>query len=165
MGKIKLKRKLVNWLINVQVFKYVAEVVIWKNSNPEHRSLEFREKHGIELDDVVICFDGRLVDEKWSDIFADVICRMEQQQLPNTVYIGWFNGQELATAYASSDIFIFPSALESMDNITFEAAGSNSKNNSRSNIRKLLRDLVDIHIEMKLLKEKVRERKLYFWKV
>ena len=68
-------------------------------------------------------------------------------------------------AYASSDIFIFPSALESMDNITFEAAGSNSKNNSRSNIRKLLRDLVDIHIEMKLLKEKVRERKLYFWKV
>ena len=91
MGKIKLKRKLVNWLINVQVFKYVAEVVIWKNSNPEHRSLEFREKHGIELDDVVICFDGRLVDEKWSDIFADVICRMEQQQLPNTNYIGWLN--------------------------------------------------------------------------
>ena len=91
MGKIKLKRKLVNWLINVQVFKYVAEVVIWKNSNPEHRSLEFREKHGIELDDVVICFDGRLVDEKRSDIFADVICRMEQQQLPNTVYIGWLN--------------------------------------------------------------------------
>ena len=91
MGKIKLKRKLVNWLINVQVFKYVAEVVIWKNSNPEHRSLGFREKHGIELDDVVICFDGRLVDEKWSDIFADVICRMEQQQLPNTVYIGWLN--------------------------------------------------------------------------
>lgn len=91
MGKIKLKRKLVNLLINVQVFKYVAEVLIWKNSNPEHRSLEFREKHGIELDDVVICFDGRLVDGNRSDIFADVICRMEQQQLPNTVYIGWLN--------------------------------------------------------------------------
>ena len=75
----------------MQVFKYVAEVLTWKNSNPEHRSLEFREKHGIELDDVVICFDGRLVDEKRSDIFADVICRMEQQQLPNTVYIGWLN--------------------------------------------------------------------------
>ena len=44
MGKIKLKRKLVNWLIIVQVFKYVAEVLTWKNSNPEHRSLEFRKK-------------------------------------------------------------------------------------------------------------------------
>ena len=69
----------------------MAEVLIWKNSNPEHRTLEFREKHGMVLDDVMICFDGRLADEKLSDIFADVICRMEQQQLPNTVYIGWLN--------------------------------------------------------------------------
>ena len=113
--------------------------------SPAHRSEAFRSNLGIRSDEVVICFVGRLVFEKRPDIFAYVIRRLaeecsntpfkalvvgcgpyenELRSLPNTVCTGWLNGDELATAYASSDIFLFPSALETFGNVTLEAAGS-----------------------------------------
>lgn len=111
--------------------------------SPEQRSHYFRERVGFSPTDVVICFVGRFVFEKRPDIFAYVIRRLvaqnmpykalcigcgpyeeELRSLPNTVCTGWLNGEELATAYASSDIFLFPSALETFGNVTLEAAAS-----------------------------------------
>ena len=112
--------------------------------NPQHRSESFRESLSIKPEEVVILFVGRLVHEKRPDIFANVIRRLykknipykalvvgagpyevEMKKLPNTICVGWLsNNDELATAYASSDIFLFPGALETFGNVTMEAAAS-----------------------------------------
>jgi len=112
--------------------------------NPRHRSEEFRTSLSIKPEEVVILFVGRLVHEKRPDIFANVIRRLnkknisfkalvvgagpyesEMKKLPNTICVGWLsNMDELATAYASSDIFLFPGALETFGNVTMEAAAS-----------------------------------------
>jgi len=134
-------------------FDLCTNVQVWgrgidlEKFNPKHRSMSFRAKYSIAPDEVVICFVGRLVFEKRPDIFAYVMRRLsrelekggvrfrglvvgcgpyetELQNCPNTVCTGWLSGEELATAYASSDIFLFPSALETFGNVTLEAASS-----------------------------------------
>jgi len=110
--------------------------------NPNRRSEKFRARLNISPSEVVICFVGRLVYEKRPDIFANVIQRLhhskvsfkaivigggqympEMEKLPNTICLGWIsNSDELAIAYASSDIFLFPSSLETFGNVTLEAS-------------------------------------------
>lgn len=111
--------------------------------SPKHRSTKFRQKMGFEDTDVVICWVGRLVPEKRPDIFCHVIrklhqrnipfralvvgagtCEDEVKSLPNTVFAGWMSGDELAVAYASCDLFVFPSGVETFGNVTLEAAAS-----------------------------------------
>ncbi|GAX15761.1 hypothetical protein FisN_3Lh201 [Fistulifera solaris] len=111
--------------------------------HPYHRSLKYRHSLGIPDDCPVICWVGRLVSEKRPDIFANVVrrlhstgvnfhalvigagaCEDEIKQLPNTTFCGWMNMSELAVAYASSDVFLFPSAVETFGNVTLEAASS-----------------------------------------
>lgn len=111
--------------------------------SPKHRSQKFRKQMGFNEKDVVITWVGRLVPEKRIDIFCKVIRRlhernisfralvvgmgpMEQEvkDLPNTTFAGWMSGEDLSTAYASSDIFLFPSAVETFGNVTLEAAAS-----------------------------------------
>ena len=91
----------------------------------------------------MLLFVGRLVPEKRSDIFASVVRRLHDEgvdfhalvvgagadedtvsNLPNTTLLGWLNGDKLSEAYASSDIFLFPSAVETFGNVTLEAAAS-----------------------------------------
>ena len=109
----------------------------------KHRSLDFRRKLGIADHEVVILWVGRLVAEKRPDIFARVVKRLHAQgipfkavvvgagpnddqiiDLPNTHFLGWLSGDELSVAYASSDVFLFPSAVETFGNVTLEAAAS-----------------------------------------
>ncbi|MFP4228363.1 MAG: glycosyltransferase family 4 protein [Salinivenus sp.] len=112
--------------------------------SPQHRSLEWRRAHGIGPDEVVVAFVSRLVWEKGLDVYADVIERLEAQrvphrslvvgdgpardeleeQLPNTVFAGFLEGDDLAEAYASSDVFLFPSDTETFGNVTLEAMAS-----------------------------------------
>jgi phosphatidylinositol alpha 1,6-mannosyltransferase len=111
--------------------------------SPTHRSDEFRKQYGFQPDDVVLLWCGRLVPEKRPDIFAYVVkrlaaegvpfkclvvgagpCEDEVKSLPNTTFAGWMSGDMLAVAYASSDIFLFPSAVETFGNVTLEAAAS-----------------------------------------
>jgi glycosyltransferase involved in cell wall biosynthesis len=44
-----------------------------------------------------------------------------RQQLPNAIFTGFLEGEDLAAAYASSDVFFFPSDSESFGNVTLEA--------------------------------------------
>jgi Glycosyl transferases group 1 len=46
------------------------------------------------------------------------------KNLPNSTFCGWLDGDQLSTAYASSDIFLFPSSVETFGNVTLEAAAS-----------------------------------------
>jgi phosphatidylinositol alpha 1,6-mannosyltransferase len=111
--------------------------------SPRHRSSKFRAQFGFDDNDVVLVWVGRLVPEKRPDIFIDVVrrltaegvpfkalvvgagpCEEEVKALPNTVFAGWMSGDQLATAYASSDVFLFPSAVETFGNVTLEAAAS-----------------------------------------
>ena len=123
------------------------DISIWtrgidrKQFNPARRSIEFRTAHGIGEEDVVVSFLGRLVLEKGLDVFADAIDAAVAQggvlkvlvigegpardwfagRLPDAVFTGELTGMELATALASSDVFLNPSVTESFGNVTLEA--------------------------------------------
>jgi len=111
--------------------------------DPRLRSYEWRKSLGITESEVVIAWVGRLFPEKRPDIFAEVVrrlhedgvpfraivigsgpCEQEMQDLPNTQFLGWMGGRDLSIAYASSDIFLFPSAVETFGNVSLEAAAS-----------------------------------------
>ena len=128
--------------------KYV-DLQIWgrgidlEKFSPKYRSEAFRQKLGIAPSEVVVLFVGRLVPEKRVDIFIKVVKRLNEEgvpykalvvgngglqekieKLPNTICTGWMNGHDLSVVYASSDIFLFPSAVETFGNVTLEAAAS-----------------------------------------
>lgn len=109
--------------------------------NPERRSMEWRRERGFADSDMVVSFLGRLVLEKGLDVFSDAIDAARQkgaklrvlaigegparsyfeQRLPDAVFTGQLTGAELATALASSDVFLNPSITETFGNVTLEA--------------------------------------------
>lgn len=127
-----------------------ANLKIWERGinsqlfNPDKKSMEWRRNHGFKDDDIVVTFVSRLVWEKNLRIFADIVNQLKakyskvkalvvgegpaQQEmmelLPKAVFTGFLEGENLATAYASSDIFFFPSDTETFGNVTLEAMAS-----------------------------------------
>jgi glycosyltransferase involved in cell wall biosynthesis len=111
---------------------------------PMNRSAAWRAAHDIGPDDVAVLFVGRLVWEKGLDHFANVVRRLEdagvphrsvvvgegvaglelRARLPRTTFTGRLGGEELAVAFASSDVFFFPSASETFGCVTVEALAS-----------------------------------------
>jgi len=111
---------------------------------PRKRSSAWRQARGINDNEVVVTFVSRLVWEKGLDVYARVIRRLEEndiphrsmvvgdgparedleQRLPNTTFTGFLEGDDLARAYASSDVFLFPSDTETFGNVTLEAMAS-----------------------------------------
>jgi glycosyltransferase involved in cell wall biosynthesis len=43
------------------------------------------------------------------------------KSLPEAIFTGYLTGQELATAYASADVFVFPSTTDTFGNVILEA--------------------------------------------
>lgn len=111
--------------------------------NPDYRSQEWRRDHGVE-DKTVILYAGRLVWEKDLKTFADsykIISGMRddikfvlagdgpvknelEKMMPGALFLGYQKGNNLSTAFASSDIFVFPSTTETFGNVTLEAMAS-----------------------------------------
>jgi len=109
--------------------------------NPGRRSLEWRRKHGIGDEEMVVAFLGRLVLEKGLDVFADAIDAARakgvplkvlaigagpargyfEERLPDAIFTGQLTGEELAVALASADVFLNPSITETFGNVTLEA--------------------------------------------
>ncbi|RYD06131.1 hypothetical protein N752_06270 [Desulforamulus aquiferis] len=50
--------------------------------------------------------------------------KLEQLAPPNVTFTGYLHGDELSRAYASSDIFVFPSTTETYGNVVLEAMSS-----------------------------------------
>lgn len=112
--------------------------------DPAKRSQAWRARKGFSPDEVVVSFVGRLVREKRLATFAGALQRLQargiacralvvgdgpdreklQRQLPQAVFAGFLEGEDLATAYASSDIFLFPSDSETFGAVTLEAMAS-----------------------------------------
>jgi len=136
-------------LVSKSQMDKVTDLQVWgrgidlERFSPKHRSQAFRARYGFGERDVVLTWVGRLVPEKRPDIFCYVVrrlakegipfralvvgagaCEEEIKALPHTTFAGWMSGDELATAYASSDVFLFPSAVETFGNVTLEAAAS-----------------------------------------
>ncbi len=111
---------------------------------PAKRDMAWRRSLGIADDEVAISFAGRLVKEKNTAIFTRVLNALTvkglkvrplvigdgpempamKSTLKNGVFAGFLHGEELARAYASSDIFFFPSESETFGNVTLEAMAS-----------------------------------------
>ncbi len=111
--------------------------------NPTYKSLDWKRSLGIE-NKTALLFAGRLVWEKDLKTLADTYkiinakrndlvfvlagdgpIRKELEQLmPNALFLGYQAGTDLSTAYASSDIFVFPSTTETFGNVTLEAMAS-----------------------------------------
>ncbi|GHF10798.1 glycosyl hydrolase [Kordiimonas sediminis] len=112
--------------------------------SPTKRDESWRQKQGFAKDDVVITFVGRVVLEKGLDTFADALDILIDrgvkfktlvigegpkrewftERMPHAQFLGFQSGEDLARAYASSDIFFNPSNTETFGNVTLEAMAS-----------------------------------------
>ena len=112
--------------------------------HPKHRDMAWRRSLGIEDDELILSFVGRLVREKGLRDYAVLIDALTmrglavkalvvgegpegkylRKRLPEAVMTGHLSGDDLARAYASSDLFINPSQTETFGNVTLEAMAS-----------------------------------------
>ena len=112
--------------------------------NPKKRDEEWRRSVGIADDELVVSFVSRLVWEKELRTYIESVRSLQkefpkvramvvgdgpamkeaQKLLPNGIFTGFCGGDDLARAYASSDIFLFPSFTETFGNVTLEAMSS-----------------------------------------
>lgn len=124
--------------------KIWARGVNTKLFSPEKRDEKWRAERGFKKDDIVVSFVSRLVWEKELDTFrysvqqlasnhknvkalvvGDGPAKQELQELmPEAFYTGFLEGEDLARAYANSDVFLFPSHTETFGNVTLEAMSS-----------------------------------------
>ena len=112
--------------------------------SPASRSESWRDAAGFSHDDVVFAFVSRLVKEKGVDVYAETVTRLRREGLPvralvvgdgperealgallpDATFTGHLHAHDLSVAYASSDVFLFPSETETFGNVTLEAMAS-----------------------------------------
>lgn len=111
---------------------------------PGHRSEAVRRNWGVARGELVVLHVGRLASEKniellvrASEAMARSGCAHRlvmvgdgplrgalQRRLPHVRFAGWQRGRDLAAAYASADLFLFPSMTETFGNVVTEALAS-----------------------------------------
>lgn len=113
--------------------------------NPRHRDEEFYKPYGI-TDRVIFVYTGRVSREKNLDVVVDAFVQDEVLQKkaalaivgdgpfreeliarklpPMIVFPGFVKGKQLAKAYASGDVFVFPSTTDTYGNSVLEAQAS-----------------------------------------
>jgi len=95
-----------------------------------------------DTDAPLLLYTGRLAVEKRIDLLRPVLERIPHARLclvgsgpaeeamrsifreTKTTFLGYLKGEELATAYASADYFVFPSESETFGNVVLEAMAS-----------------------------------------
>jgi glycosyltransferase involved in cell wall biosynthesis len=143
-------RSMADELINKNIGRSPDVLKIWARGvdteqfNPSKRDQKWRKENGFSDEDVVFTFVSRLVWEKNLKLFARVVQDLQQkypktksmivgdgpareeleEELTETVFKGFLTGDDLARAYASSDVFFFPSDTETFGNVTLEAMAS-----------------------------------------
>lgn len=122
----------------------VARGVDTELFHPCRRSDELRAEWGVRPDDLVALYVGRLAPEKnlplvlrsfdalrarYHDaklvLVGDGPMRGElERSCPHALFAGMRTGVDLATHYASGDVFLFPSLTETFGNVVLEAMAS-----------------------------------------
>jgi glycosyltransferase involved in cell wall biosynthesis len=112
--------------------------------HPARRDSAFFEKFGASNGELRLLYVGRISREKDLDLLADAYRRLRKEglpvrlfvvghgpysealakSLPDAFFTGYLRGTELATAYASADIFVFPSTTDTFGNVILEAQAS-----------------------------------------
>ena len=112
--------------------------------HPGRRDSAFFEKFGASNGELRLLYVGRISREKDLDLLADAYRRLRKEglpvrlfvvghgpysealakSLPDAFFTGYLSGTELATAYASADIFVFPSTTDTFGNVILEAQAS-----------------------------------------
>ena len=111
---------------------------------PARRDSGFFEKFGASNGQIRLLYVGRISREKDLDLLADAYRRLREEGLPVQLFVvghgpysealakslpeafftGYLRGTELATAYASADVFVFPSTTDTFGNVILEAQAS-----------------------------------------
>ncbi|MBV9009657.1 MAG: glycosyltransferase [Verrucomicrobia bacterium] len=111
---------------------------------PERRDLRFWQKFGGHNGSVRLLYVGRISKEKDLDTLADAYRQLRDEgvpvqlyvvgdgpyvqalnaALPEAIFTGYLRGADLAAAYASADIFVFPSTTDTFGNVVIEAQAS-----------------------------------------
>jgi glycosyltransferase involved in cell wall biosynthesis len=113
--------------------------------HPRFRSEAYRRALGVEPGDLLITYIGRIAREKnlallleaWDQLAPDrgsaklalvgrgpLEAEIRRRGIPGVHVAGLMDGRALSSAYASADIFVFPSATETFGNSLLEAMGS-----------------------------------------
>lgn len=112
--------------------------------SPTKRSEALRKSWGVEADEPVVIHVGRVAAEKNIELAVETYQairlvnprtrlvlvgdgpkRVElEDKYPEIIYAGTRQGEELATYYASADLFLFPSVTETFGNVVTEALAS-----------------------------------------
>jgi glycosyltransferase involved in cell wall biosynthesis len=124
--------------------RVVARGVDTQLFNPQRRSESLRREWGVTADTPVVLYVGRLAAEKNPAALMAAFLAIRQHQprarlvlvgegpeakalrskLPDAIFSGSRRGEDLATHYASGDLFLFPSLTETFGNVTLEAMAS-----------------------------------------
>ncbi len=113
--------------------------------DPRFRSRSYRARFGLEPGDLLVTYIGRLAREKNLELLLRAWERLapvrgsaqlvlvgrgpleepiRRRELPGVHVPGLLQGRELSAAYASADVFTFPSPTETFGNSLLEAMGS-----------------------------------------
>ncbi len=130
-------------LQGIQRTKIWSRGVDTQRFNPYHRSPAWRLKLSANQPNApLLLYVGRLSPEKRVDWLRPVLAALPQARLaivgdgparPDlerlfagtpTVFTGYLQGEDLACAYASADLFVFPAANETFGNVVLEAMAS-----------------------------------------
>jgi glycosyltransferase involved in cell wall biosynthesis len=108
---------------------------------PANRNPNFWQKYGKKPDELGVLYVGRVSKEKDIDVAVAACEKLRAEEIPvrllivgdgpylrelrrsvpDACYTGYLRGLELAMAYASSDIFVFPSTTDTFGNVVLEA--------------------------------------------
>ncbi len=116
-----------------------------KEFHPAFRNQGYRRSLGLDPADLLVTYIGRIAREKnltqlvaaWEALAGErgsaqlaLVGRgpledeIRRRQIPGVHVMGLMHDRDLAEAYASADIFVFPSATETFGNSLLEAMGS-----------------------------------------
>ena len=109
--------------------------------HPSRREPDFWHGYGIPRDKTVLLYVGRVSREKDLDVIVSAWSKMRgdgtalafvgdgpylkelRERVPDAAFTGYLAGLELARAFASADVFIFPSTTDTFGNVVLEAHG------------------------------------------
>jgi glycosyltransferase involved in cell wall biosynthesis len=126
---------------NVTIFSRGVDIQLF---SPTRRSDQLRQQWGCDQTTVAVLYVGRIAAEKNIALALQAFEQIKRQQpnsrlifigdgperaqnqarYPEHIFMGARVGVELATGYASADLFLFPSLTETFGNVVLEAMAS-----------------------------------------